>query len=160
MYNIKKYLILSHVSDFVYSFKYLLTETTPVPMNPCLPSPCGPNAECQVKGDSPACSCIENYIGLPPNCRPECTINPECSPQFACMQQRCRDPCIGLCGLNAQCSVVNHHAVCACIAGYNGNPFSACERVPEGEYISIRFSNFLNYNFSTIFSPFACECSR
>lgn len=110
------------------------TETPPVPTNPCQPSPCGPNAECQVRGDSPACSCIENYIGLPPNCRPECTINPECPPQLACMQQKCRDPCVGLCGLNAQCSVVNHHAVCACAAGYTGNPFSACERTPEGEY--------------------------
>lgn len=110
-----------------------VTETPPTPTNPCLPSPCGPNAECQVRGDSPACSCVENYVGLPPNCRPECTINPECPPQLACMQQKCRDPCVGLCGLNAQCSVVNHHAVCACLAGYTGNPFSACERVPEGE---------------------------
>lgn len=113
---------------------YSLAETPPVSINPCLPSPCGPNAECQVKGESPACSCIENYVGLPPNCRPECTINPECPPQLACLQQKCRDPCVSLCGLNAQCSVVNHHAVCACIAGYTGNPFNACERVPEGEY--------------------------
>lgn len=119
---------------FFSSFKYSLAETPPAPMNPCLPSPCGPNAECQVRGESPACSCIENYIGLPPNCRPECTINPECPPQLACLQQKCRDPCVGLCGLNAQCSVVNHHAVCACTAGYSGNPFSACERIPEGEY--------------------------
>jgi len=112
-------------------------------MNPCLPSPCGPNAECQVRDDNPACSCIENYVGLPPNCRPECTINPECPPQLACMQQKCRDPCVGLCGPNAQCSVVNHHAICTCINGYTGNPFSACEQVPEGEYTTVMFYFFL-----------------
>lgn len=120
-----------------FSCKYSFAETPPAPMNPCLPSPCGPNAECQVRGESPVCSCIENYVGLPPNCRPECTINPECLPQLACLQQKCRDPCVGLCGLNAQCSVVNHHAICACTAGYTGNPFSACERVPEGEYATL-----------------------
>lgn len=134
--------------EIVFLSEHMLTETPPKPTNPCQPSPCGPNAECQVRGDSPACSCIENYIGLPPNCRPECTINPECPPQLACMQQKCRDPCVGLCGLNAQCSVVNHHAVCACVAGYTGNPFSACERVPEGEYETLMqfFHCFLRYN--------------
>lgn len=143
----------------ISSFKYLFAETPPVPMNPCLPSPCGPNAECQVRGDSPACSCIENYVGLPPNCRPECTINPECQPQLACMQQKCRDPCVGLCGLNAQCSVVNHHAVCACIIGYTGNPFSACERIPEGKYKIIIFYLFLLQSLSQM-SPFACGRGR
>lgn len=104
-----------------------------MPVNPCQPSPCGPNAECQVRGDSPACSCVQNYIGVPPNCRPECTINPECPPHLSCMQQKCRDPCVGLCGSNAQCSVVNHHAACACAEGYTGNPFSVCEPIAKGE---------------------------
>lgn len=142
--------------NIVFSIKNLFAETPPAPTNPCQPSPCGPNADCQVRGDSPACSCIENYIGLPPNCRPECTINPECPPQLACMQQKCRDPCVGLCGLNAQCSVVNHHAVCACIAGYSGNPFSACERVPEGEYTQTRSLFFFVAISLPQMSPFAC----
>lgn len=96
------------------------------PVNPCIPSPCGPNSECQVRGESPACSCQSNYIGSPPNCRPECTINPECSGNFACINQKCADPCPGSCGPNAQCVVVNHNAVCSCNAGHSGDPFSGC----------------------------------
>lgn len=106
----------------------------PKPENPCLPSPCGPNAECQVRGDTFACSCLQNYIGVPPNCRPECTINPECPPHLACMQQRCRNPCDGICGVNAQCSVVNHNAVCSCNENFKGDPFSLCQPAGKGEY--------------------------
>lgn len=138
----------------------LITEQPPAPTNPCQPSPCGPNAECQVRGDSPACSCIANYIGVPPNCRPECTINPECPPHLACMQKKCRDPCVGLCGSNAQCSVVNHHAVCACAEGYTGNPFSTCEPVVKGEYTYKEkefFVSFLSFFFSLRISPIACR---
>ena len=102
----------------------------PKPLNPCVPSPCGPNAVCQVHGDVPACSCVPNYIGAPPNCRPECTINPECPPTLACINQRCVDPCTGSCGLNAVCSVVNHVAVCTCIQGYRGDPFASCTPIP------------------------------
>lgn len=96
---------------------------------PCQPSPCGPNANCQVRGESPACSCLPNYIGSPPNCRPECTINPECSSQLACINQRCSDPCPGSCGYNAQCSVINHTPVCSCTAGHTGDPFTGCSPV-------------------------------
>lgn len=98
----------------------------PVPTNPCIPSPCGPNSECRVHGDSPACSCSLNYIGTPPNCRPECTINPECPSHLACINQKCADPCPGSCGSNAQCSVINHTPICTCITGYTGDPFTGC----------------------------------
>lgn len=81
---------------------------------------------------------MQNYIGVPPNCRPECTINPECPPHQACMQQKCRNPCEGICGVNAECSVVNHNAVCSCIEGYRGDPFSLCQPVNDrGEYTVI-----------------------
>nr|CAD7425818.1 unnamed protein product [Timema monikensis] len=96
------------------------------PQHPCQPSPCGPNAECQVRGESPACSCSPNYIGSPPNCRPECTINPECPSHLACVNQRCGDPCQGSCGTNARCSVVNHTPVCTCNPGHTGDPFNGC----------------------------------
>lgn len=106
-------------------------ETTPTrPVNPCVPSPCGPNSDCQVRGESPACSCLAQFIGTPPNCRPECTINPECPSQFACINQKCKDPCPGSCGANAECTVVNHNAMCTCSSGYTGDPFSACMPVP------------------------------
>lgn len=100
-----------------------------MPVNPCQPSPCGPNSVCQVRGETPACSCLENYIGAPPNCRPECVINPECSSELACINQKCRDPCPGSCGANAICKVVNHNPVCSCTPGFLGDPFTGC--VPE-----------------------------
>lgn len=96
------------------------------PSNPCVPSPCGPNSDCQVRGESPACSCLPGFVGTPPNCRPECTINPECSSRLACINQKCKDPCPGSCGANAQCSVINHNAICTCSPGYTGDPFTSC----------------------------------
>jgi len=103
-----------------------VTPTPAVPQNPCQPSPCGPNSVCQVRGESPACSCLQNYIGSPPNCRPECTINPECSSNLACVNQKCSDPCPGSCGTNARCNVVNHTPVCSCNSGFTGDPFIGC----------------------------------
>uniref|UniRef100_A0A8D8QWV8 EGF-like domain-containing protein n=1 Tax=Cacopsylla melanoneura TaxID=428564 RepID=A0A8D8QWV8_9HEMI len=49
------------------------------PANPCYPSPCGPYSQCRDIGGSPSCSCLPNYIGAPPNCRPECVMNSECA---------------------------------------------------------------------------------
>lgn len=95
-------------------------------MNPCQPSPCGPNAECRVVNDSPSCSCLPEFVGSPPNCRPECANNGDCSSQLACVRQKCQDPCIGSCGDNARCHVVSHTAMCVCNAGYRGDPFTGC----------------------------------
>lgn len=101
----------------------------PQNLNPCEPSPCGANALCQVRGESPACSCLPNFVGIPPNCRPECLINPECASQLACVNQKCRDPCLGSCGQHATCSVINHNPVCSCIAGFTGDPFAGCSEI-------------------------------
>ena len=73
-----------------------------------------------------ACSCVPGYIGPPPNCRPECVINSECPPNKACIQQKCGDPCVGACGINAKCDVANHNAICSCPYDYIGDPFSQC----------------------------------
>lgn len=94
--------------------------------NPCVPSPCGPNSQCRVIGTQAACSCVPNYLGRPPNCRPECTINAECASNRACQNEKCMDPCPGSCGHNAICSVVNHSPVCTCSNGYEGNPLTQC----------------------------------
>lgn len=99
-------------------------------LNPCSPSPCGPNSDCRVVGDSPACSCLPSFIGTPPNCRPECTINPECQSTQACINQKCTDPCIGSCGINARCSVANHIPICSCNEGFTGDPFRGCSPTP------------------------------
>lgn len=101
--------------------------------NPCEPSPCGPNSICQIKQNHPVCSCIANYIGSPPFCRPECVLSQECAFDKACINEKCRDPCINSCGTNAQCNVVNHTPFCSCLAGYEGDAFRECSKIPERE---------------------------
>lgn len=96
-----------------------------------MPSPCGPNAKCQIVGNSPACSCLPNFIGAPPRCRPECVLNSECGPTEACINQKCADPCSGSCGFEAKCHVLNHLPICNCIEGYEGDPFVRCTKKEE-----------------------------
>lgn len=97
-----------------------------IPTNPCIPSPCGPNSECRPVGNQPSCSCRTNYIGAPPNCRPECSVNSDCPSMLSCISDKCRDPCYGSCGLNTDCRVQNHIPTCTCISGHNGDPFTQC----------------------------------
>lgn len=103
----------------------------PVIINPCVPSPCGLNARCQEIGETPSCSCLPNFFGSPPNCRPECTINSECSSNLACINNQCSDPCPGSCGIGAFCEVRNHNPNCMCPEGYEGNSFIACHIKPK-----------------------------
>lgn len=97
----------------------------------CIPNPCGPYSQCREIGSTAVCSCLPNYIGRAPNCRPECTQNSECPANRACINERCKDPCPGSCGISAYCSVVNHSPVCACDNGFTGDPFSGCYPVPS-----------------------------
>lgn len=74
---------------------------------------------------------------------------------------KCKDPCPGSCGDNAECKVVNHAVTCSCKIGYAGNPFVQC--VLEGmlfiyswfftynDYISKNTSIFLEIFKSSIF---------
>lgn len=102
-----------------------------LPSDPCSPSPCGVYADCRNIGNSPSCACRPGYIGTPPNCRPECTINAECPSNQACINEKCRDPCPGACGVNAQCTVFNHVAQCGCFERYTGDPFTRCTPMKE-----------------------------
>lgn len=95
-------------------------------VNPCYPSPCGPNSQCREMNGQAVCSCIIGYLGVPPTCRPECTINSDCNLNEACTNQKCRDPCNGVCGLKAICRVYNHKPICSCPTGLTGNPFTTC----------------------------------
>lgn len=98
--------------------------------DPCYPTPCGPNSLCRNNNGVPSCSCQPKYIGAPPNCRPECTINQDCVSNLACIKEKCQDPCAGACGLNAMCTVRNHVATCICVEGYRGDPFALCQPPP------------------------------
>lgn len=94
--------------------------------NPCVPTPCGANANCKITNQQASCSCIAGYNGSPPNCRPECVINAECPLNLACINEKCVDPCPGSCGISSLCSVVSHIPICACPTGYVGDPFKEC----------------------------------
>lgn len=106
--------------------------------NPCIPSPCGPYSQCRDNQGTPSCSCISQYIGSPPNCRPECVMNSECPSNKACINEHCRDPCPGSCGYNAECNVLNHTPMCVCQYGMIGDPFTSCYPKPqEREYFNL-----------------------
>lgn len=98
--------------------------------DPCFPNPCGQFSQCRNIGNVPSCSCLAGYMGSPPNCRRECTINSECASNKACMREKCRDPCPGSCGVGALCVVMNHTPVCTCVEGYTGDPFTNCYPKP------------------------------
>jgi hypothetical protein len=90
-------------------------------MDPCLN--CGANTQCL----NDVCTCLPEYQGDPYlGCRPECVLNPDCPRDRACIKNKCRDPCDGICGYNALCSVVNHIPVCTCPPGMSGNSFVSC----------------------------------
>lgn len=143
------YLCMVFLWDFflILSCKYIslfFTATTPAPrdpINPCVPSPCGPNSVCREINGQAACSCVPNYIGRPPNCRPECLTSSECAHNLACVNERCINPCPGSCGQNAECTVINHNPVCTCYTGYEGDPLVLCNPAlpPRKNLYSISF---------------------
>jgi hypothetical protein len=114
--------------------KFCLTApiTPPKAQDPCYPSPCGSNAICRVEGINARCECINDYQGNPfVGCRPECTSNSECSRSQACLRNKCMDPCPGICGSEAICSVINHIPVCTCPEGLEGDPFRQCNYISK-----------------------------
>lgn len=124
--------------------------TTPRPSeNPCIPSPCGQNSQCRNVAGQAACSCLPNYIGRAPNCRPECTINEECPNNLACQNEKCVDPCPGSCGSFTICIVVNHAPNCQCVSGYTGDPFTGCSQIPRSKIhtLSAFFLCYFNIDF-------------
>ena len=78
-------------------------------------------------------SCLFNAIFKYGMCsfiapRPECTIDPECPDHLACIREKCQNPChTTTCGRNAECKAKNHRAVCVCLIGYVGDPYTICE---------------------------------
>lgn len=100
------------------------------PTNVCHPSPCGPNSNCKDLNGQAVCACLPQYVGSPPQCRPECISNSECSYDKACVNRKCVEPCAGVCGKNAECNVINHQPICDCIQGHTGSPYYNCYPIP------------------------------
>jgi len=96
-------------------------------LSPCDSKPCGANAQCEESNGTVSCTCLPDHFGNAyKGCKPECDVNSYCPSHQACINSKCQDPCIGSCGLNAVCSVVNHTPVCSCPDGLAGNPFELC----------------------------------
>lgn len=96
--------------------------------DPCVPNPCGPNASPSSSGSRCICTCNPEYFGDPfTGCKPECVYNDDCPSNRACVRNKCVDPCIGVCGQNAECRVTNHNPICSCIQNYIGDPFVRCD---------------------------------
>lgn len=124
---------------------FVPADRLPEPVNPCQPSPCGPNSLCREVNEAPSCTCLEGYHGQAPYCRPECTSNEECSNHLSCINNKCKNPCEGACARNAECRVVSHSPICLCPYGFTGDPFFDC--VQEPLYIA---------NVATPCSPSPC----
>lgn len=74
---------------------------------------------------------MPEYYGNPyEGCRPECVLNTDCASNKACSNYKCKNPCPGTCGQNAECQVVNHLPMCSCYQGYTGDPFRFCHQIP------------------------------
>lgn len=115
---------------FIYK-SLLVTRPVEVPQNPCEPSPCGANAICRERNGAGSCVCLPEYFGDPySGCRPECVLSTDCARNKACINNKCKDPCPGTCGVNAECRVSNHAPSCFCLQGFTGNALTACHPIP------------------------------
>lgn len=62
------------------------------------------------------------------SCRAECHTSGDCpSQRQTCVNNKCIDPCKGVCGINANCRVRDGTtAVCSCPKDMTGDPFVRC----------------------------------
>ena len=93
-------------------------------MDQCNFKSCGSNAQCY----NGTCTCVPNFYGNAEiGCRPECVHNNDCNRSQACINNKCSNPCNNLCGVKAECYVINHLPICACPKGMTGDPFILCD---------------------------------
>lgn len=132
---------------------YCLAPDSRDPVNPCVPSPCGPNSQCREVNGSPVCSCLPGMKGFSPNCRPECTRNDDCLNHLSCINQKCVDPCNSSpCGTNTECRVDKHNVICTCFLGYQSqDPTQGCSPIP------ITCKNISSLGISWLHVLFACS---
>lgn len=101
--------------------------------NPCDINVCGVNAECQVSNHIATCKCPGQSAGDPKiECvKFECNFHSDCGQSDACFDNKCVDPCSvpNVCGHGADCSPLNHSAVCTCHPGGTGDPNLGCTPV-------------------------------
>lgn len=152
--------------NYLHVLKILVAPPRDEIPQPCHPSPCGSNAICTERNGAGACACLPDYIGDPySGCRPECVTNNDCPSHRACLNNKCKDPCPGVYGPNAECRVLNHSPQCNCLIGFTGNPLSACHPAiepPSTKFVIRTFQiNSISQNslIKSIFSIFASPIS-
>lgn len=129
-----------YIFGYLILFHYYIPDSGIEYSSPCEPSPCGLNAECVERNGAGSCKCLEDFIGNPyEGCRPECVVNTDCSPTLACIQNKCKDPCPGICAPNGICQVVNHLPSCHCPMGLTGDAYTYCIDKVEGKHICFSF---------------------
>lgn len=108
-------------------------------VNPCLyDNPCSPRAECVPQNHVAVCRCAPGLIGNPyVDCKrepqPECTYDTECPSRLACVNNKCRDPCVEFepCQKPSYCEVVPSSPVrtmiCICPEGYVSSGPATCK---------------------------------
>lgn len=102
------------------------------PADICSTTTCGCNSICREHNGVGSCTCMQDYFGDPYiGCRPECLQSFDCPFNFACINAKCVDPCENSCGMNAECSVINHSPMCYCAPGYTGNAVIGCHPIPD-----------------------------
>uniref|UniRef100_A0A1A9ZCQ3 EGF-like domain-containing protein n=1 Tax=Glossina pallidipes TaxID=7398 RepID=A0A1A9ZCQ3_GLOPL len=101
----------------------------------CLARPCHSSAFCQNLQGTFNCQCPEGLIGDPikNGCRDpnECLTDTDCPNTASCQNSRCRSPCEkeNVCGINANCVVQSHNAICTCPPNSRGNPSMECVNI-------------------------------
>lgn len=114
---------------------------------------CGSNAICKEVGGSIECECQRNFYGNPYlGCHPECITNSDCPHNSACSNFKCIDPCRGACGVNSQCTCINHVPICHCSPNQAGNPFVSCYPSINGKIGLAMFFNFFSIIFQSLFT--------
>lgn len=96
------------------------------------PCNCGQNALCRIKEHKPVCTCEQGFDGNPEiGCiKIGCSSNDECSGQHSCVNRQCVPVCnTDTCGSRAECTGINHRAICTCPPGFSGDPSTACVRL-------------------------------
>ena len=134
----------------------------------CYTGVCGSNAQCREHNGIAVCSCLPDFFGNPyTGCRPECVSHAECARNKACENNKCIDPCEGICAPSALCRVHDHVAMCYCPDGYQGDPFTACtpqpitrehDTRPSGPIGALLPTIFLVYYLSNVF--LSCSFSQ
>lgn len=110
-------------------------------IDPCIyENTCSPRAECKASNHMAVCKCPPGLVGNPyidcrPEIQPQCVYDTDCHSTLACIDSKCKDPCIALepCSLPSRCQVIPSSPVrtmiCICPEGYISSGSGTCKPI-------------------------------